>query len=254
MLDREDDDIVEDVDDDGDDEPELEHDPEQEHADVPRVDDADGALVLVAVAEHGVGGEQGCTDEPGCGGEQAGHEPEGCPVGDRHHHDGVEPEQQAAPAPPESAPVQEGDDPEHRDEREVAEYQLFEHPRLHGDAHVVLVHQACDQHVGAAALDDQADQQGHAQAPGEQWPNGGEDLGDGPPRPEQVPGEGQIARERQVHESGDDAPCDGQHHHADEVRFLPLLRLVELQRGLNDIIHRRATVRGHSAYLTHLGW
>lgn len=124
----EDDCVVDDVRRDGGQQPVVEDEPEHHHADEPRVDPADEAEVLVAVAEGDTCRHYGCAEQPPMLHELRLQRVEREEVGNRHHDDAIPPLHQ-----PEGDEVEERQYHHRIEKREQPEDDLFEHTGIHAD-------------------------------------------------------------------------------------------------------------------------
>lgn len=96
IANREDEDVIDEVNDDGGHQPEGEHQVEEIHPDEPRVDQTEQSLVLVSVAEARVGDDQASRDVPGASvGEDALEQTHGEEVGHGQDDRGLKPPDEA---------------------------------------------------------------------------------------------------------------------------------------------------------------
>lgn len=171
----EDADVIEHVSHDGGHEPEVEHQVEEHHPNEPRVQGVDEPVCLVGISERAVRADDRCSDNPTCGVEQEfGQRTDRHPVRDRDQDELVHPLDQ-----PEGDQVQEGENDHGDGEPQPPIDQLFEEPSVDAQPDPFPEDQPGRVRPRYFA-DEDPDDQGADDAPGEQEPDladAGEDVG-----------------------------------------------------------------------------
>lgn len=161
--------VVQDVGHDRGPQPIVEGQVEHEQADIPRIDHAEQALVLVAVLEPDVRGHDGGSEEPPVGAaELVIEQAEACPVGERDQGGGVEPLHET-----ERDDVEDLEGDHRAEQHQPPVHDLLEEPGVQADprplgedvARLVLARYS-------PGSQDEAAQDGESDSPGEDEPRG----------------------------------------------------------------------------------